>query len=409
MNTAFLAPSRTVLVRPTSACWRCRRSLRLHSSDAPGRPGQLLPPAPPSAGMARLASRRLISVAGPDAAKFLQGIITANMVPAAGASARPHGFYSAFLNSQGRVLHDVFVYRNTLSRPAVEIDPAFLVEVDAEQARTLEKHMRRYRLRAKVDVQLLDDDELAVWHAWGEGAASAAAAAAATASPDVITVCDTRAPGLGWRHVAASSGLPPPLALAVDAVDEFAYRIRRYLWGVAEGQREIQPGQALPLESNIDLMGGIDFHKGCYVGQELTIRTRHRGVVRKRVLPCVLYPDAENVDVPTQLDYAPHDISRDLAIPPETSIGRVGKKGRSAGKWLAGIGNVGLALCRLEPMTDIVLPDEAAATAAAAASSTPGTFVMAWPADEGTDQAASSVRIRAFVPEWLRQGLAPSS
>ena len=86
-------------------------------------------------------------------------------------------------------------------------------------------------------------------------------------------------------------------------------------------------------------------------------------------------------------------------VPSETSIGRVGKKGRSAGKWLRGVGNVGLALCRLEIMTDMVLPGE---TAAAGGYQEGDEFVVA--AAEGQE-----VRIKAFVPEWMKSRLGESS
>ena len=90
-------------------------------------------------------------------------------------------------------------------------------------------------------------------------------------------------------------------------------------------------------------------------------------------------------------------------IPEGTSIGRSGKKGRSAGKWLRGVGNVGLALVRLEVMTDVRLPGETAA----AAYEPDNEFVMAPKSGEEGDAAegAPPVKIKAFVPEWLRRGL----
>ncbi len=345
-------------------------------------------------------------MAGPDAAKYLQGVITANIIRLQKAdygTAVPSGFYSAFLSAQGRVLHDVFVYRDTLGAAggaAGGDDSAFLIEVDAEEAATLTKHIKRYKLRAKFDVRLLDTGELAVWHAWGlpEGSSGT--------GDGVVALDDTRAPGLGRRYVARpasqSSTTGPVLGadVDVDAADEAAYRVHRYLLGVAEGQREILRNQALPLESNMDLMGAIDFHKGCYVGQELTIRTRHRGVVRKRILPCVVYGGEDETAVPAEMSLSYQD-GPAADIPSETSIGRVGKRGRSAGKWLSGVGSLGLALCRLETMTDLVLPGEAAASAAAATAFDPGSEFVLNTGEEG----GSTLRIRAFVPEWLRQGL----
>lgn len=152
-------------------------------------------------------------------------------------------------------------------------------------------------------------------------------------------------------------------------------------------------------------MNGIDFHKGCYVGQELTIRTKHRGVVRKRILPCVVYP--KDKPAPQTLAYhageatdaSPEAITADM-IPAETSIGRSGKRGRSAGKWLKGIGNIGLGICRLEIMTDVVLPGEQAA----ATFSEGDEFVLEW----GEEGVKEGVKVKAFVPDWLRAGMEAS-
>ncbi|CRK46872.1 hypothetical protein BN1723_020167, partial [Verticillium longisporum] len=114
---------------------------------------------------------------------------------------------------------------------------------------------------------------------------------------------DRRAPGMGYRLVRKGDAAP---ALDLEQVDEQAYTLRRYLRGVAEGQGEMLREHALPQESNLDYMGGIEYHKGCYVGQELTIRTKHRGVVRKRILPCVLYNEGDAM--PTELAYRDHGV-----------------------------------------------------------------------------------------------------
>ncbi|OAA54999.1 aminomethyltransferase [Niveomyces insectorum RCEF 264] len=426
--------------------------------------------APVARGVVALASRRLLAVAGPDALKFLQNMLTANLTR---LEDRPdgtkgvRGLYAAFLSAQGRGADD----------PRA----AYLIEVDAEQAATLEKHIRRYRLRSKLDVRVLDgggggggDGKTpTVWHAWGGDDEVPFLEEHDDAGQEQtvpwIALRDVRAPGLGWRYITGGDAAAAPAAtttppLPLPVADETAYRVHRYLLGVAEGQREMLRDQALPLESNLDVMGAIDFHKGCYVGQELTIRTRHRGVVRKRILPCVVYSDggeavaAAAVNKPDALTYAPTvlvpptDTTSGTAaaapaavvvvdaetVPAETSIGRVAKRGRSAGKWLRGVGNLGLALCRLETMTDVVpsigagagVAATAAATAVfdpasefslnvqassgAAAAVTPSesttattaAAAAATTATETTEAAMPALKIKAFVPDWLRQGLA---
>ncbi|KAF5521106.1 putative transferase CAF17 [Colletotrichum aenigma] len=358
------------------------------------------PPAPPAAGFTALPSRRLISVAGPDAAKFLQGVITAN-IASKEARARETGFYAAFLNATGRVLHDVFIYPDTAglgggaAAGEQQAGTRFLIEADANEAERLAKHIKRYKLRAKFNVRLLAVDEATVWHAWDDSGKPVSTDAATLST----LTRDPRTPVLGYRLVR---GRDAPPQLDLEATTEDSYTIRRYLQGVAEGQDEIIREHALPQETNMDYMNGIDYHKGCYVGQELTIRTKHRGVVRKRVLPCMIY-DVDRA-APQTLQYRPDEDANHgpeglpaETIPRETSIGRSGKKGRSAGKWLKGIGNVGLGLCRLEIMTDVVLPGETAASTFDPANE----FMLQW----GEEDKSNAVKIKAFVPEWLRNGL----
>jgi folate-binding protein YgfZ len=390
--------------RPGIFTFRGCLQRRAFSHSAPRASAPAPAPAGPSpAGLAQLSSRGLISLSGPDAAKYLQGVITANLFPGSPVPAAQHlrsdaGFYAAFLTAQGRVLHDVFVYhdaRDTSSPPGT----SWLLEVDSAEADRLLKHMRRYKLRAKFNTRLLDPGEAHVWQAWDDTSPFTL-----PATPNVITTPDTRAPNLGHR-ILTFSPAPPETPQQHPQVPESAYTLRRYLHGIAEGQAEILHAQALPHESNLDQTGAVDFRKGCYVGQELTIRTEHRGVVRKRVLPCVLYPEEE---VSPGLEGGLAGAYRPLVaegvgaemVPAEASIGRVGRKGRSAGKWLRGVGNVGLAVCRLEIMTDVVLPGEVAAGGFVEGDE----FVVGLGGEDKED--GRKVKIKAFVPEWLRAGLA---
>src|SRR6478735_1459872 len=101
----------------------------------------LSPPPPPLSGYTSLTSRRLISVTGPDSTKFLQGIVTANVTTEDGKP-RSDGFYAAFLTATGRVLYDVFIYPNHNTSGASAEEPGYLIEVDADQASTLAKHIK---------------------------------------------------------------------------------------------------------------------------------------------------------------------------------------------------------------------------------------------------------------------------
>ncbi|KAH6627725.1 putative transferase CAF17, mitochondrial [Chaetomium tenue] len=376
-------------------------------------PRNAAPPGLYPAGISELSSRKLISVSGPDAAKYLQGVITANLTPGyAGPNPTSEhlrsdaGFYAAFLTAQGRILHDVFIYRDVrdTAHPAGH---SWLVEVDAAEADRLQKHIKRYKLRAKFDVRLLDEGEGRVWHAWDDANPSSLTtpqpSSSSNSSTTIITTPDNRAPNLGHRLLTFS--LPTP-TLPLPTLPETAYRLRRYQHGIAEGQTELLHNTALPHESNLDATGAVDFRKGCYVGQELTIRTEHRGVVRKRVLPCVLYPDVGTEGVVPEgvgfrADVGVEGVTAEM-VPKEASIGRVGKKGRSAGKWLSGVGNLGLALCRLEIMTDVVLPGETGGTGFVEGDE----FVVGLGGNGEEGGEGKKVRIKAFVPDWLRTALA---
>ncbi|KAI1808691.1 Aminomethyltransferase folate-binding domain-containing protein [Daldinia bambusicola] len=436
-------------------CQSCQRSQRQFSvtsrraSAAPSTPtppaaaAAAAPPPPPLSGYALLTSRRLISLAGPDAPRFLHGLITQPVLdePGSGAARHRHnaptasraslaagapGFYSGFLNATGRVLHDVFVYRDTLGISAsADAGHAFVVEVDAAQVHTLAQHIKRYKLRSKLEFRVLDEGEVGAWQVWDGSSSSPSLPEQSPLSrlKDCIVLPDTRAPGMGYRVLRRGGGATADdngLDLDLARSDDTAYRVRRYLLGVAEGQAEILREQALPLESNMDVMGGIDFRKGCYVGQELTIRTRHRGVVRKRILPCLLYPSSSPISsLPEKLEYAPYigageenkgsgeggekkqhrsaaDVPSNLSISPDRA------KGRSVGTWLRGVGNLGLAVCRLPSMTDVELPGETAAKAPFDPAR--DEFAVKWDTDE-EGYGGQAVKIKAFVPDWMRERL----
>jgi folate-binding protein YgfZ len=286
------------------------------------------------------------------------------------------------------VLNDVFIYPDTMGIGAgregkYSGDGGWLIEVDANEAETLARHIKRYKLRAKFDVRVLGDEERSVWSVWNDGNTSSPTSNGGV-HMDEVQCADTRAPGMGYRLLLPQDQTP---SVDTEASTEEAYRIRRYLLGVPEGQDELIREHALPQESNIDYMGGIDYRKGCYVGQELTIRTHHTGVVRKRILPVMVY--AGNESAPERLEYSPQGVAS--IIPTKTDIGRVGKRGRSAGKWLRGLGNIGLGLCRLETMTGLQVSGEGGTW------KEEDEFKLEWEVEGG---GAEMVKIKAFVPSW---------
>lgn len=392
------------MMRPRlSVCGRCLARSRHFSTTAAqaDRIGNNL--LPPDTGYARLTNRGLISITGIDSASFLQGLITQNMLIAndPSKSIRRTGSYTAFLNSQGRILNDAFIY--PVPNPnGNDIEREWLVEVDKNEVASLLKHLKKHKLRAKLKLRALEDGERTVWSSWQNHSQPRWAAynlESETASPfstssDIVGCIDSRAPGFGSRIVTpGSEGLRNHFSdesqVAGSEVGLDSYTVRRILHGIAEGQSEIHRESALPLESNMDMARAIDFRKGCYVGQELTIRTHHTGVVRKRILPVQFYTEDLPQSGPT------FDPSAEFPLPPSGSnITKAGgRRGRSAGKFLNGIGNIGLALCRLEMMTDIALTGEGTQFAP------DNEFKVSW-TTEGEEPA--EVKLQAFVPSWTR-------
>jgi folate-binding protein YgfZ len=393
-----------------------------------------LPPTPPTSGYALLSNRSLIAVTGADSTSFLQGMITQNMLMGKEPVRAPRrtASYSAFLNSQGRVLHDVFIYpisKDNIGAAGDNGSPAdetaWLIEVDKSEVTNLVKHLRKHKLRAKLTIRALEDGEHSVWAAWNDQSTEPRWAAynlesdfsSSSRFPDSLVVgcIDTRAPGFGTRYITPGSEdlhtyFPEESRIQVqgEKVDLSTYTLRRILHGVAEGQQEIIRESALPMEYNMDVGRAIDFRKGCYVGQELTIRTHHTGVVRKRILPVQLYDvDQDAATTAAVASGLPvFDPDTKFAQPLSgANISRAGgRRGRSAGKFISGIGNVGLALCRLEMMTDISLTGESSQY------SHDQEFQVTWEDPESSlEQSASpsqgqnQVKVKALVPAWLRE------
>ena len=405
----FLKPRQTL-------CSRCLGQ-RLFStalpqslpSHAPKPPP--LPQSPPTSGFANLTTRRLISLSGRDASKFLQGLTTANIPSRHSKSVE--GYYSAFLNAQGKVLHDVFIYPaahssayresiiNTADQKNGE-EQGFLIEVDADVVGSLGKWLKRYKLRADITIRILDEGEWNVYSVWNDSSPSVPPPTSDSTLPahPGFAALDTRAPSFGERIILPNSLTPK--SLNPEAVGEEAsvdqYAIRRYLRGIPEGQSEIIRELALPQESCLDYMLGIDFRKGCYVGQELITRTHHTGVVRKRILPIQIYQSTSEVRFSGMSQYDNAEAKNLLLPPPGThpNMSRLGPKGIRPGRWVAGIGNVGLALCRLEAATASSL------TGGVGRWSLGQELRVAWEigGGEGDGRGGGEVKFKAFIPDW---------
>lgn len=201
---------------------------------------------------AHLPSRSLIALSGPDWRSLLQGLITQDVETLAPGEAR----FGALLTPQGRLLYDLF---------AVERGDGAWLDVEAEHRDAIIQRLTMYRLRAKVEIAA---DETPVNVLLGGD----------PQGPGWVR--DPRLPELGWRGYGVAA---PEGAVVADEAEREAQKLRLGVPGPADWGAD----RTYPIEANFDLLNGIDFKKGCFVGQETTSRMKRRGVIKNRMLPLV--------------------------------------------------------------------------------------------------------------------------
>lgn len=222
---------------------------------------------------ALLDDRAVLTVAGEEARSFLQGLISNDIEKATEA----HGIYAALLTPQGKFLFDFLI---------VGSQGKLLFDVEATRRADLKKRLTFYKLRSKATIA--EEDGLAVVAAFGEGALAALGlgeqAGAALAFEGGVAMTDPRLPALGARLLLPKAALAALETKGFAAADAADYDRWRLSLGVPNGSHDIEVDKGFLLESNFEELNGVDFGKGCYVGQELTARTKYRGVVRKRLM-----------------------------------------------------------------------------------------------------------------------------
>jgi folate-binding protein YgfZ len=223
--------------------------------------------------------RGVIAIAGEDRLTFLQGLVSNDVQRVSPKRA----VYAALLTAQGRFLHDFFI---------VAIGDTLYLDCEAERRDDLRRRLSLYRLRSKVSLTDVGE-KFAVGLLFGVGVLSrlglpAEAGHAASRSGGCIFV-DPRLPELGARAVLARASAADTLAsLGLTPGTNEAYDRLRLSLGVPDGSRDLPVEKAILLENGFDELNGIDWQKGCYMGQELTARTKYRGLVRKRLLPVTI-------------------------------------------------------------------------------------------------------------------------
>jgi folate-binding protein YgfZ len=267
-------------------------------------------------GYVLLGSRGLVTVGGTDRVTFLQGLISNDIRRVAPDRA----IWAALLTPQGKYLHDFFIS---------EIDGIFFLDCERERLMDLGQRLSRYKLRAKIDLGIAQGHIVAVLPgkaALGRAGLPAEPGAARAVSGGVLYV-DPRLAEAGGRAVLPKAGGEAALReLGFVPGDFIDYERLRLACGLPDGSRDLVVEKAILLESNFDELHGVDWNKGCYMGQELTARTKYRGLVKKRLLP---------VDI------------AGAAPPPGTQVLLDGK---DAGEMRSAADGKGLALLRLEQL-----------------------------------------------------------
>jgi len=248
-----------------------------------------------------LKHRALIAISGDDRRTFLQGLVSADVEQASAARA----LYGAYLTPQGKYLYDFFL---------AEHDGALLLEVEAAGRDDLIKRLSRFRLRSKVSLAPKDD-----WQVYAIIGAPEREAGSVERWEGGLSVMDPRLAAAGQRvWLPAPPDLPESGFQVWDAL--------RIELGLADGSRDMVPEKTILLEAGFDELHGVDWAKGCFMGQEVTARSKYRGQIKKRLLPVEI--DGPAPEAGTILTIA----------------------GQEVGEMRSHQGNIGLAVIRLDSL-----------------------------------------------------------
>ncbi|MBV9736026.1 MAG: folate-binding protein YgfZ [Acidisphaera sp.] len=255
--------------------------------------------------VAHLPQRGVVEISGEDRVGFLQGLVSNDVALAAPGRA----VWAALLTPQGKYLADFFILAE---------GGRLLLDCERAQADDLARRLGRFRLRAKVALRDASADFF-VHAAWGGPFAGAAIAAP-----------DPRLPEAGLRLLAAA-----PLAANSG---EDAWDMHRLGLGLPDGSRDLEAEKTVLLEAGFDELNGVSWSKGCYLGQELTARTKYRGLIKRRLVPVSVDGPLPSPGTPVRAD------------------------GRDVGSMRSGRGRLGMALLRLEALDQALFCAEARLT-----------------------------------------------
>ena len=272
----------------------------------------------PDARFSVLDDRGVLAVSGADRRAFLQGLVSNDVEKVGPAQAR----HAAMLTAQGKYLHDFMM---------IEFGEAIWLDAEAGRLSDLKRRLSIYRLRSKATLD--ERPDFAVAAVFGEGARAAMGLSeepgAARPFASGVAFVDPRLAALGVRCILPRTDMRCALEGTGLAEAGFpAYDRLRLGLGIPDGGRDLVPEKSILLEAGFDELNGVDWQKGCFIGQELTARTKYRGLIKKRLMPV-------EIDGPAP---APGTI--------------VTADGREVGEMRSSRDGLGLALLRLEPVVE---------------------------------------------------------
>lgn len=233
----------------------------------------------PQIAYAHLTDRGIISVTGPDSQDFLQGLISNDITQVSSDKA----IYAALLTPQGKYLFDFFISQS---------GEKLLIECEKNRLKDLMKRLRMYKLRANAD--LLDETEAySIFAIWGDDAAQAMGVNNECGSAREISggtqFIDPRLETAGIRAVLPIEAAEAQFqSIAATAATPSDYDLHRLKLGLPDASRDLIIDKSILIESGFDELNGVDWNKGCYMGQELTARTKYRGLVKKRLISVII-------------------------------------------------------------------------------------------------------------------------
>ncbi|CAO3354310.1 CAF17-like 4Fe-4S cluster assembly/insertion protein YgfZ [Azospirillum melinis] len=249
-----------------------------------------------SAGYAILDQRSVVAVSGEDRKAFLQGLVSNDVLRVTPDRAA----YALFLTPQGKFLHDF-----NLVESGAESDAVLLLDPETDRRADLLRRLKMYKLRSKI---ALEDrtEQLRVVVAFGDGALDAlglpAEPGAARAFAGGVAFTDPRVSALGARLFLPADGLAALEAAGLAPREAADYDRHRLSFGIPDGTLDLIPEKSIPLESRMDALNAISWDKGCYMGQELTARTKYRALIKKKLFPVTVDGPPPDAGTPVTLD-----------------------------------------------------------------------------------------------------------